>query len=160
MPLISCRKETKSAAAGQPAVLREISREKKGEKAINYDSLLQILLPLQKSVTQAPDDPNAMKNLCAAAFDAEERIFYCVGTGAANPTLPPAVQEQGMKRAARLTGKRWALYLNEWRRGNYVNITSPLSGKLSSVGEVVLEKVKGDTLYLLISLPAEGMNIL
>ncbi len=158
--IISCRDERNKTADDQKVASHELIEETKDKKAVNYDSLFQKILPLQNSVMQNPDDRNAMQMLLDAVYDSETALLYCVGKGAANPKLPPAVQQQGMKRAAQLTGERWALYLTEWHKGNFVALTSPIAGNLSTGGTLLFEKTESDTLFLLLSVPVDSAHIL
>jgi hypothetical protein len=124
------------------------------DKNINFDSLLQKIDELQNNVLHQPDNRLAIENLLKTSSNHKNSTFYCVGRGIINPKFPVAVRQQIMSRASLAAAQNWALYLVEWRRGNYISRTKGVAGSLSTSGNSVSQKIIGDTLLLLVSFPS------
>ena len=160
--IISCWKE-KEKKVQQEQVESSVSIKesmKPENRVVNYDSLFNKLLPLGNLVLQNPSDTAHIRPLLDAAYDSVSGVFYCIGKGTMNPKLPEAAQQQAIKRAAQNTGMRWAIYLKSWQKGNMVSLDRNLSGQFSAGSTLLLEKNVGDTLFQLLSVSAEDINIL
>lgn len=160
--IFSCRekKEKKEQVVQQEHTMSIKETMKAQNRVINYDSLFNELLPLENHIMSNPSDTENIKRLLGAAYDSIGGVFYCVGKGTANPKLPAAAQQQAIKRAAKNTGMRWAVYLKSWQNGNIVPLDKEISGKFSAGSTLLLEKSVGDTLYQLLSISAEDVKVL
>ncbi len=157
-----CREEIEEKTRSKPAgtTLTEKTALSARATISNYDSLLNILLPLANTVMQNPTNSSFAMELLDAAFHTEGGRFYCIGKGVVNPKHPAAAQQQGLKKAARHTGERWALYLKAWQSDSTLSFGTKLSGRLLHAGSVHVEKMMGDTLYQLLSVSADSVELL
>lgn len=160
--IFSCWEEKEKKAQEKQGKSKVSIKEtmKAQNRVINYDSLFKKLLPLENHIMSNPSDTDNIKRLLGAAYDSIGGIFYCVGKGTVNPKLPAAAQQQAIKRAAKNTGMRWAIYLKSWQSGNIVPVDKEISGKFSTGSTLLLEKSVGDTLYQLLSISAGDVKIL
>ena len=160
--IFSCREEKEKKSQEKQGKSKVSIKEtmKAQNRVINYDSLFKELLPLENHIMSNPSDTDNIKRLLGAAYDSIGGVFYCVGKGTVNPKLPAAAQQQAIKRAAKNTGMRWAIYLKSWQSGNIVPVDKEISGKFSTGSTLLLEKSVGDTLYQLLSISAEDVKIL
>ncbi len=157
-----CREEIEEKTRSKPTgtTLTEKTAQSARATISNYDSLLNILLPLANEVMQNPANSSASKELLDAAFHTEGGRFYCIGKGTANPKMSAAAQRPGLRKAARHTGERWALYLKAWQNDNTLSFGTKLSGRLLHAGSIHIEKMMGDTLYQLLSVSADSVELL
>ncbi len=162
MCFLFCREETEERARNKPTQTALTEKTVQSDLIFisNYDSLLNILLPLEDEVLRNPANTDPMKQLLDAAFHAEGGRFYCVGKGIVNPKHPASVQQQGMRKAARHTGERWTLYMKAWQAGDTVTLDKQLSGRLKTTSTLHFEKTSNDTLYQLLSVSADSVELL
>lgn len=122
------------------------------QAALDYDALMTRLLELQNDIYANPTDPEFIPPLLKAAFDSTSGSFLVVGRGLANPAHPEAAQAASRKTAARHDGRRWALYLKAWRRGDMRPLSRTINGEIA-YSKVLHERMRDDTLYLLLQVP-------
>ena len=160
--IFSCRKEKekKEQVVQQEHTMSIKESMKAQNRVINFDSLLNELLPLEDYIMSNPSDTEHIKRLLDAAYDSIGGIFYCVGKGTVNPKLPVSAQQQAIQRAAKNTGARWSLYLKMWREGNIIPFDKEISGQLLTGTNLLIEKSVGDTLYQLLSISADDVRIM
>jgi len=119
---------------------------------VKYDSLLTRLLLLENAVYGNPRDFGFITRLIKASFDSSSGCFIVAGKGAANTSLPGASWKQGRKIASNYDAKRWALYCKTWSLGSAVTFGTKISGEIT-YSSTLLERLDGDTLFSLVSVP-------
>jgi len=149
---------------GQPKGPQTKSPEKTTKAAqqavVNFDSLLAVILPIENEIMSNPSARPPVERLLGVAYNKDAGLFYCVGKGVINPKHPVASQQQGMRRAARSTGERWALYLKAWQKDSEITLENKISGKLQASVTLLYEKMEGDTLYQLLAIPSDSVQLL
>jgi len=157
---LNCFEDNKGQSKEPQAESSRPSEEKNKQIVANYDSLLQVILPIENKIMINPSAEEPRIRLIEAAYDKNSGLFYCVGKGVENPKQPLAAQHQGMRRAEKKNGERWALYLKAWQKGKKISIENTITGKLQTSGTLLYEKIEGDTLFQLIALPSDSVQLL
>ena len=155
-----CRDEKKVQNEQTTTITQEKTVKGAHMKVSNFDSLLNTILPLENKIMTNPSDQQYINQLLEKAFNTETKEFYCVGKGIINSKQPLAAQHQGMRRAAKNTGERWALYLKAWQKDSLITLENEIAGKLHTTGTLLYEKIEGDTLYQLLAIPSDCVHLL
>jgi hypothetical protein len=116
------------------------------------DSLLFRLRTLENAVCNNPLDKSTIPPLLAASFDSASGCFLVAGKGTHNKSMPEASWKQGRTIASAYDAKRWALYLKSWSLGSTAHFGTRISGEIT-YSRILLERLEGDTLYTLVSVP-------
>jgi site-specific recombinase XerC len=120
--------------------------------SLKNDSLLTRLCTLENAVYASPLDLSKISPLLKASFDSLSGCFIVAGKGTQNKSMPEASWKQGQKIASAYDAKRWALYLKSWSLGNTAHFGTKISGEIT-YSRILLERLDGDTLYTLVSVP-------
>jgi hypothetical protein len=120
--------------------------------SLKDDSLLTRLRIFENAVYNNPLDKSMILPLLAASFDSASGCFLVAGKGTHNKSMPEASWKQGRKIASAYDAKRWALYLKSWSLGSTVRFGTKISGEIT-YSRILLERLDGDTLYTLVSVP-------
>jgi hypothetical protein len=117
-----------------------------------YDSLLYRLIALENAVWSNPRDLKCHADLLATSLDSASGCFLVAGKGVPNKSLPEASWKQGRKIASIYDAKRWALYCKTWAIGGAKPFGTRISGEITYT-RTLLERLDGDTLFSLVSVP-------
>jgi hypothetical protein len=96
-------------------------------RPVDPGQLLPVLMSLQDSVKNHPDEIRLREKLLARSMDVEKAVIRAVGLGKppANVTSS-AMARQFAERAAYVDGCRWLAYLAEWKK----DPTTPRFGEI------------------------------
>lgn len=122
------------------------------DTVIHYESLMNSILILQEAITADPTTTHLPGRLLRLATDTVAGCFLSVGKGVPNPAMPESARTASVRRAAKCTGERWALYLKAWHTGKEILFGQMIKGKVV-YGKVLYERLSADTLYALCSVP-------
>lgn len=122
------------------------------------DSLLRILVKLENGVRVSSADKNAAQLLLNVSFDSASGCFMVAGKGTGNPSLPRSAQVAGRRVAAAYDAKRWSLYLKAFRDDRNISFGENISGEIA-YSRTLLERTVGDTLLLLLQVPAGSIVV-
>jgi hypothetical protein len=126
--------------------------------SLNPDSLFNSIIPLQRTLMQQTSDTQSIRILLKQSFDSTAGTFYAVGIGLSRDSLSLAASKQSRRRAAEIVGQQWALYLKSWHQGTLLPYGTPIQGVIS-YNTITAERIRGDTLYLLMQIPLGSIEI-
>jgi hypothetical protein len=117
-----------------------------------YEFILSNLIVLEGAIYNDPHDAKKIMPLLKASFDSSSGCFLVVGKGTHNKSFPESSWKQGRKIASSYDAKRWALYCKVWSQGNQIAFGARISGEIT-YSKILLERLDGDTLFTLVSVP-------
>jgi hypothetical protein len=156
--MYSCRTQPSLPGSRNPgkAATLPVYGDPQGSAAVpdtaRCDSLLSRILALENAVYCDPGNRSRIPGLVKASFDSSSGCFLVVGKGTHNKSLPESSWRQGRKIASAYDAKRWALYLKSWSLGSTARFGAKISGEIT-YSRILLEKLEGDTLFTLVSVP-------
>jgi hypothetical protein len=118
MIILSCAQEESS----------EISQQEGIQTHIDYASLADEILEVEKKIMRNPAEKNLRLDLLAVSLDTTARVLRAVGIGEiGSGTQSHAIKLQFAERSALLDARRWLGYLLQWQE----NYESPDFGTIN-----------------------------
>ncbi|MFW5960351.1 MAG: hypothetical protein ACOCSE_04460 [Chitinivibrionales bacterium] len=123
----------------------------------DYNALFDSILNKEISVTENPDNFDALSELFETAFIKKMCEYLVVGIGAADRKTPDnTIQRITQKKSANASANRWAMFLKTYHTGNNLAYGSPVPGRIM-YSRTIKQRTSRDTLYILKSIPVSSI---